>query len=148
VSELTDLQDKQEITEICYRYGLVLDSRDWSSLSTVFTSDAEAYYLDMAPCIGYQAIEDTCSSALGALDRSQHLIGNVVVSLTGDDPDTAECICYLQAQHVKTGTDGGDNFIIAGRYLDRLVRTADGWRIKERRLEGMWTDGNPAVVGA
>lgn len=145
MSELTDLQDKQEITEICYRYALVLDSRDWSSLSTVFTADAEAYYLDMAPCIGYRAIEDTCSSALGVLDRSQHLIGNVTVALDGDE---ADCQCYLQAQHVKNGTEGGDNFIIAGRYLDRFVRTEDGWRIKRRSLEGMWTDGNPAVVGA
>ncbi len=145
VSELTDLQDKQAITETCYRYGLVLDGRDWSSLSTVFTPDAEAYYLDMPPCIGYQAIEDTCRTSLSILDASQHLIGNVVASLDGDE---ADCICYLQAQHVKTDTPGGDLFIIAGRYLDRFVRTNDGWRIKRRSLEAIWSDGNPAVVGA
>jgi SnoaL-like domain len=144
VSELTDLQDKQEITEACYRYGIVLDNRDWSSLSTVFTPDAEAYYLDFPPCIGYQAIEDTCRTALGALDGSQHLIGNVTVTLHGDE---AESICYLQAQHVKAGIEGGDLFAIGGRYLDRFVRTDDGWRIKRRSLEAMWTGGNPAVVG-
>ena len=49
---------------------------------------------------------------------------------------------------MKTGTEGGDNCIIAGRYLDRFVRTTNGWRIKQRRLEAMWTDGNPAVLGA
>jgi SnoaL-like domain len=148
MSDLSDLLDKQAITEACYRYGIVLDGRDWSSLSTVFTQDAEAYYLDMPACIGYQAIEDTCRTSLSVLDASQHLIGNVVVSLDGNDPDSAECICYLQAQHVKAGTAGGDLFIIAGRYLDRFVRTADGWRIKRRSLEAIWTDGNPAVVGA
>jgi ketosteroid isomerase-like protein len=147
MSDLTDLLDKQAITETCYRYAIVLDNRDWTALATVFTPDAEAYYLDMPPCIGYQAIEDTCRTALSVLDASQHLIGNVTVTLDGDDPDSADCLCYLQAQHVKTGTEGGDNFIIAGRYLDRFVRTADGWRIKQRRLEGVWTDGNPAVVG-
>jgi ketosteroid isomerase-like protein len=145
MSDLSALQDKQEITEICYRYGLTIDRRDWKALADCFTPDADAYYLDMPPCHGYQAIEDTCRAALTPLSATQHLISNVVVRLEGD---RAACTCYLQAQHVKQGTAGGDNFIIAGRYDDQLVRTPDGWRIRERRLEVIWTDGNPAVVGA
>lgn len=142
---MSDVEDKQEITEVCYRYGVYLDSREWDRLSEVFTDDAIAEYLDMPRCDGRQAIQDTCSDALGSFTASQHLIGNVLVTLNGDE---AESVCYLQAQHVRAGTEGGDNFIIAGRYLDKLVRTADGWRINHRRLVGMWTDGNPAVVGA
>ena len=145
MSDLKALQDKQEITEICYRYGLAVDSRDWAALAACFTADANAFYLDMPPARGYQAIEDTCRVALTPLSATQHLISNVVVRLDGD---RAESTCYLQAQHVKTGTAGGDQFIIAGRYDDQLVRTADGWRILERRLAAMWTAGNPAVIGA
>jgi 3-phenylpropionate/cinnamic acid dioxygenase small subunit len=145
VSDLKALQDKQEITEICYRYGLAVDGRDWAALAALFTPDADAYYLDLPSCHGYQAIEDTCRVALTPLSATQHLISNVVVRLDGD---RAESTCYLQAQHVKAGTEGGDNFVIAGRYDDQLVRTPDGWRIRERRLKAMWTDGNPAVVGA
>jgi ketosteroid isomerase-like protein len=144
VSDLKELQDKQEITEICYRYGLALDSRDWAALAALFTPDADAYYLDMPPARGYQAIEDTCRTALTPLTATQHLISNVVVRLDGD---RAESSCYLQAQHVKAGTAGGDNFIIAGRYDDRLIRTPDGWRITHRRLALIWTVGNPAVAG-
>ena len=44
------------------------------------------------------------------------------------------------------GTEGGDNYIIAGRYDDRVVRTPDGWRIAHRVLTVDWTEGNPAVV--
>ena len=128
-SDLGALQDQQEITEICYRYGLAIDSRDWAALADLFTPDAEAYYMDMPPCHGYQAIEDTCRAALTPLSATQHLISNVVVRLAGD---RAESSCYLQAQHVKSGTAGGDNFIIAGRYDDRLVRTPDGWRTGRR----------------
>lgn len=142
---MSDVEDKLEITEVCYRYGVHLDSRQWDKLSEVFTADAVADYLDMPRCEGRQAIQDTCSAALGSFTASQHLIGNVLVTLHGDE---AESVCYLQAQHVQAGTEGGDNFIIAGRYLDKLVRTPEGWRINYRRLEGMWTDGNPAVVGA
>jgi 3-phenylpropionate/cinnamic acid dioxygenase small subunit len=142
-SDLQALQDKQEITEICYRYGLALDTRDWAALAGLFTPDADAYYMDMPPARGYQAIEDTCRTALAPMSATQHLISNVVVRLDGD---RAESTCYLQAQHVKPGTPGGDNFIIAGRYDDQLVRTPQGWRIRERRLQAMWTDGNPAVA--
>jgi 3-phenylpropionate/cinnamic acid dioxygenase small subunit len=143
-SDLRTLQDKQEITEICYRYGYAVDRRDWTALAGLFTPDADAYYLDLPPCHGYQAIEDTCRVALTPLSATQHLIANVVVQLDGD---RAQSSCYLQAQHVMAGTPGGDTFIIAGRYDDELVRTGDGWRIRERRLAGIWTDGNPAVVG-
>ena len=145
MTDLTALQDNQEITELCYRYGLILDGRDWAGLAALFTPDASAFYLDMPPCHGYRAIEDTCRSALGSLSATQHLISNVVVRLDGD---RAESSCYLQAQHVKTGTPGGDNFIIAGRYDDQLIRTPDGWRIRERRLTLSWTSGNPAVAGS
>ena len=62
------------------------------------------------------------------------------------DGDAATCRCYFQAQHVRHGTEGGDNFIIAGRYEDRLVRTAGGWRIEHRVLTVDWTEGNPSVV--
>jgi phosphohistidine swiveling domain-containing protein/ketosteroid isomerase-like protein len=142
VSELQVLADKQEITEICYRYGLALDARDWAALAGLFTPDADAYYMNMPPCHGYEAIEDTVRAALTPMSATQHLISNVVVRLDGD---RAESTCYLQAQHVKTGTEGGDNFIIAGRYDDQLVRGPDGWRIRERKLTSIWTDGNPGV---
>jgi ketosteroid isomerase-like protein len=144
VSDLTDLLDKQAITETCYRYGIALDSRDWTTLARCFTPDACAYYEGLPPSVGYQVIEDTCRAVLTPLTASQHLIGNVTVTLDGD---AADCVSYLQAQHVKAGTPGGDNFIIAGRYRDRFVRTDEGWRIRERRLDGMWTAGNPAVLG-
>ena len=63
------------------------------------------------------------------------------------DGDTATCRCYLHAQHTLHGTPGGDNFIIAGRYVDDLVRTADGWRITHRVLHFDWNEGNPKVTG-
>ena len=62
------------------------------------------------------------------------------------DGDTARHRCQMQAQHVRHGADGGPNYIVAGRYEDELVRTADGWRIAHRDLVIVWTDGNIRVV--
>ncbi len=144
MADLEELAAKQEITEVCFRYGIALDNRDWKTLSTCFTEDAQAFYLSMPACHSYAEIEERVRTALEPLDATQHLIANVTAEVNGDE---ATCICYLQAQHVKTGTSGGDNFTIAGKYLDKFVRTDGGWRIKDRRLEAMWTDGNAAVVG-
>ena len=141
--DLSTLLDKQEITEICYRYALSIDGRDWAGLAQCFTPDAVAHYQGLPDCMSYQAIEDTCRGALTPLTASQHLITNVVVTLEGD---AATTVCYFQAQHVKDGTPGGDQFIIAGRYRDDFVRTEGGWRIKERNLDIMWSSGNPSVV--
>jgi SnoaL-like domain len=112
-------------------------------LATCFTADATAHYRSDPPSEGYPAIEARVRSALAPLSASQHLVGNSVVTLAGD---TAESVCYLQAQHVRPGTAGGDTFIVAGRYLDHFVRTRAGWRIAVRRLEIVWTGGNPAVL--
>lgn len=143
MTDWTTVQDKQDIAEVCYRYGVAVDNRDWALLSSCFLPDANAFYEGLPACHGYQAIEDTCNRALSPLSGSQHLIGNVLVQLDGD---TATAQCYVQAQHVKLGTEGGDLFVFAGRYRDTLVRTPAGWKITERFLDAMWTDGNPAVL--
>jgi 3-phenylpropionate/cinnamic acid dioxygenase small subunit len=140
-----ELLDERDITRLCYRYAAALDDRDWELLRSCFVPDAVAEYEGMERCEGYESIRDLCRTALTPLTRSHHLIGNVYPVVDGDR-GTAQC--YLQAQHVKAGTPGGDTFVIAGRYSDELVRTPEGWRIARRRLEIWWTGGNPAVVGS
>ena len=139
------LLDERDITRLCYRYGSTLDDRDWAGLRTCFTDDAVTEYEGLGEFAGYEAIEKVCQAALVPLDRSHHMIGNVVVQVDGD---TATAQCYLHAQHVKAGTPGGDLYVIAGRYTDTLARTPAGWRFTRRRLETWWTDGNPAVLEA
>lgn len=140
---LQDLLDTQAIVDLTIAYGWLLDHGPRQDLDRVFTPDAVAIYggdrFD-----GLPAIIDKVESALGKLTISQHIISNQQVEIDGD---TATCRCYLHAQHTLRGTPGGDNFIIAGRYLDDLIRTDDGWRITHRVLEMDWTEGNPKVTG-
>jgi ketosteroid isomerase-like protein len=138
------LRDAAEITAVQVRYALALDARDWASLRTCFLPDGVAVYADLGTFEGYDAIEALCRSALEPLTRTQHLLGNHASTVDGD---RATAQCYFQAQHVKAGTAGGENFVIAGRYEDVLQRTPDGWRISHRTLETWWTEGNAAVVG-
>lgn len=143
---MTDIQtllDEREIHEVATRYCRALDTKDWDLLDDVFVTDATAVLGTSAALVGIDAIRDRISAALGHLDDSQHLVGNHEIHVDGD---TATHRCYLQAQHVRTSAVGGPNYLVAGRYEDRLVRTDAGWRIVHRTLTVMWTDGNVAVA--
>ena len=135
------MTDVEEIVATAVRYAFALDSKDWDALSAVFTADATAAL--GSELSGLDAIADRCKQALGRLDSSQHLVGTHQVSVAGD---RATHRCYLHAQHVRRGAEGGPHYIVAGRYEDALLRTANGWRITRRELHVMWTEGNSAVI--
>ena len=105
---------------VALRYCRALDTKDWRLLDDVFVADATADLAGPSPLVGIEAIRARIRTALEHLDVSQHLVGNHEVSVDGD---TATHRCYLQAQHVRRAAAGGPNYIVAGRYEDRLART-------------------------
>jgi len=141
--DLQTLSDEREIERLCLVYAQALDNKQWERMRDVFTTDAVARYQGVGECNGVDEIIKLCSAGMDYLDRSQHLLSNFVIDVEGDSATSA---CYLQAQHVREGTAGGENFIMAGRYRDQLVRQPEGWRITQRELDIWWTEGNQAVV--
>jgi 3-phenylpropionate/cinnamic acid dioxygenase small subunit len=140
---IRDLLDERDIGAVCTRYATALDDRDWDRLRSCFVPDAVGIYHPDRSLHGYPAIEEVLRIAVTPLTRTQHLVTGVEVDLAGDE---ASSRCSLHAQHVRAGVPGGEHFVIAGRYSDRFVRTTEGWRIHERRLDRWWTSGNPAVT--
>ncbi len=133
-------EDRAEIIALTTAYTWAIDGRDLERLRDVFTPDATG---DLrGECNGVDEIIARVSGTQ-RFDVTQHLIGNHQVVVTGD---TATCRCHVQAQHTKRGFPGGENFVIGGTYHDQLVRTPAGWRIAHRRLEALWSDGNPEVL--
>jgi 3-phenylpropionate/cinnamic acid dioxygenase small subunit len=139
---LQQLSDRREIEDLLIRYAMSLDARDWAALDTVFLPDAVAKLGDY-DCANREEIVATCRQALSGLTRSQHLLANFTATVDGD---TATSRCYLHAQHNKLDAFGDPNFIVAGTYEDRLVRTPDGWRIAQRHLKVGWVDGNAGLM--
>ena len=136
------VEDRTAIIDLTHAYCWALDTRAWDELRQVFLPDAHAV-LGGSDLQGIEAIIARVTEALSPLDDSQHMVSTHQITVDGD---RATCRCYLQAQHIRHDADGGPNFIIAGRYEDELVRTADGWRIAHRQLVPMWSEGNRAVV--
>ena len=137
------LLDERAVTAVALRYCRALDSKHWAGLAEVFLPDATADLASPTQLVGLDAITARIRGALDHLDASQHLVGNHEVVIDGD---TATHFCYLQAQHVMRRAEGGRNYLVGGNYADRLVRTAQGWRIAHRTLTIVWTDGNIAVA--
>mgnify|MGYP002621366379 CR=1 FL=1 len=142
--EALSVQDRLDIADVLARYCIALDSRDWGLLDQVFTPDATAHYGRAGRPSGLPAIVAVVRSSLERLDASQHFIGTSLVEPDGEGE--ARGRTYLIAQHVRDGLPGGSQFVVAGTYVDRFVRTPRGWRIRERRLVETWTRGNPAVL--
>jgi ketosteroid isomerase-like protein len=143
MNDVQTLLDEREIHAVALRYCRALDTKDWALLDEVFVPDATAQLGAPAMLEGIEAIRGRVRSALEHLDDSQHLVGNHEIATDGD---SATHRCYLQAQHIRAAAEGGPNWMVAGRYEDRLVRTDAGWRIAHRTLTVMWTDGNVAVA--
>jgi ketosteroid isomerase-like protein len=141
--ELQRLADRAAIHDVLVRLALAQDAHDWTTLTDCFMPDA-VYVHPGGEIVGVEPIVDRTRTALTPLDASQHLLGTILVTITGSD---ASAITYFHAQHIRRGVEGGDLFVIAGTYKDRLAHGDDGrWRVAHRTQEYTWRDGNPAVT--
>ena len=143
MTTLERLADRTAVTDVVLRYATALDTRDWDLLRTCFTDDVVTHYGPGPAQEGYEAFERTSRAWLPPQVRSQHLIANVVVEVTDEGASSS---AYVRADHVHEDLPG-EHLEFLGRYLDELVRTSEGWRIRHRRFEIWWTQGAGEVLG-
>ena len=143
-ADMQAIADRLAIGDVLTRYATALDTRDWDVFATCFTPDVVAHYDPVEPRHGYEAFLELARGSLEGVAVTQHIVTNHVIDIAGD---TATARSYAHAMHVRPGTEGGDQFVIAGTYEDELVRTAAGWVIRRRRFAAAWSSGNPRVVG-
>ena len=139
-----DAEARLALVDVTVRYCWAIDERDWATLGSVFTKDAEVDYGFRPTLSGREAVQAYVEKVVAPLDRTQHLVTNHQFERVDGELRSR---CYFQAQHVRRGLEGGENYIIAGIYRDAWSETEAGWQVHARTLEVLWTDGNPAVVG-
>jgi 3-phenylpropionate/cinnamic acid dioxygenase small subunit len=140
---LEELFDRLEIDELLTRYATAIDSKNFDLLDTVFTPDAHIDYTTAGGVAGdFPTVKAWLADVLPYFAQYQHVVGNRDVTLDGD---TASSISKFFNPMVM---ENGDTFFCGGEYRDQLVRTADGWRIKDRFEQAVWTYGAvPPVPG-
>jgi hypothetical protein len=133
------LLDRQEILDLMYRYGMAVDRRDEALYRSVFTPDARIDYTDSGGIAdGLDAVVAWLLDVLAPFAGLQHNMTNHFVDLDGD---AARACTYFVAHHTVPEGTKETVLTVGGFYQDRLVRTADGWRIAERVELGVWMDG-------
>ena len=133
--------DHADITQCLQRYGQALDDRAWDVFDTVFTPDARIRY-EIDGRAWSVRVEDLKSSSRELFERfwwTQHIFSVPVLELAGD---SARAICRLIATHVQVSLEGRrSTWVVYGIYRDVLTRTAAGWRIRDRHLHGVYSEG-------
>lgn len=140
-----ELSDRFEIQDLCYRYAELIDSKDFDALrAEIFTADAHIDYSVFGGSVG--GLEDTIDFLKQALTKElfpvhQHLNANLQVRLQGDEA-SGRIMCF-NPQQISLGEEKSQVFMLGLWYLDKYVRTPQGWRIGERIEEKSWVFNTP-----
>ena len=119
---------ERAIERLLVRYATAVDDRDWELLRSCFTEDLRADYGDIGSWSSAAELTTFMDAAHLGFGTSHHMLSNLVVEVDGD---VASARCHVHA--VLTLLDDPLVwFDTIGSYADRVVLTADGWRIAER----------------
>ena len=139
---LREISDRLEIEDLLVRYSDAVDRQDWETFAQVFTADAVIDYTEMGgPSGGVTEIVRFLEATLPGFACTQHLVANTVLSVDGDTA-TARTICH-NPMVVDRGEGQAHVFFCGLWYRDSLVRTARGWRIRERYEERSYVHNFP-----
>jgi hypothetical protein len=140
------LLDRAAIHDVLARYYQGLDQGKPEQVRSCFTEDVRASYEGRPAVRGLDAMMDSLTvfrnQQSGEWKVTTHFMGNVNFNmLEGDVAETeTNAIAFL----VLPGAPKEQVAMRSLRYLDRLRRTKDGWRISERLHTLDWSCHVPA----
>ena len=145
MSEIQELFDRQEITDVMHSYCRFVDLNLPEKQVECFTIDAAADYYGGTELVGRGAILEMLQEALTRFTATCHTLSNIEISF--DSPNTANSISYVQAWHRKpSGPE--DDYEVRGQYHDRWLKTEERWRISYRKFLTMAaTPPRPDALG-
>lgn len=136
---LQALCDERDVQRALVRFARAMDDRNWAAMAEILAEDAQGDF-GTGRVEGSTAIIELIREFLGKCGATQHLLGNVVVDVTGD---TAVSRAYVRDVHLNSAADPSTRFYTIGDYHDTWRRRPDGsWCLTER------VKVNRAYVGA
>lgn len=125
------LEERSDIEIVLAKYALALDNNDWDAYRQIFTEDAVMEFANSSggtngPAMaGLRTITEFMSKqdSLKAGKSDHHTVNSVIWRDAGG-------AVRAWSNYLVTRADGT---LTHGEYLDLLVPTKEGWRIKHRR---------------
>jgi hypothetical protein len=128
------LLDRAAIQDLLARYFHGLDRGSREQVRSCFTEDVMAHYDQRTPTKGIEALIDSLQNFNrlrdGTMKVTTHFMGNLNISVL--DGDVAETETNAVAFLVEPGKEGDGVAMRSLRYLDRMRRQENGWRISDR----------------
>lgn len=145
-SEMQYLTDRAAIQDLLARYFQGLDRCNPEQVRSCFTDDVEAHYDLRPPIRGIEALMGSFRTFKriqeGKMKVSTHFMGNFnLILLEGDTAETEiNAIAFL----IESGEAADHVSMRSLRYIDRLRRQENGWRISDRVHTLDWSCQVPA----
>ncbi len=128
------IESKEAIRDCLFRYCRGIDRADAATLRSAYWPDG----IDDHVLFNGNAYEfiDWCVPLLAQLEHSQHMLGNMLIELDGDE---ARAETYYHAYERRRRPSGDPyEMYVGGRYLDRFARRDGEWRILHRTVMWDW----------
>jgi hypothetical protein len=135
-----EISDRLEIQELMVRYARAIDTQDYDLLDTCFVPDAHVDYTASGGTKGpYPEVRAWLEKALAPFATMMHMVGNTTLELDGDKANSRTYVINPMGFPNPDGTL--HMFTVGAHYVDKLVRTGEGWRLAERIEEAVYMDG-------
>lgn len=139
------LQAREEIRDRLNLYCKGIDRRDWALVRSCFADDHVHRHG------GFEGSADAfvsfASAVLGTIPATHHSITNVHIDMSGDGSRATTEANFVAYHRIEAGhfegtpvpTDGkATDWIVAGRYCDRLEKRDGKWLIVNREAVHDW----------
>ena len=143
--ELATVMDRLAVDEVVTDYAAAVDDGDWKAYRGLFTPDGRADYRSAGGIEGGAGqVAVWLAESMLLFPMRQHLIVNRRVRfgmLEQDIGDTARVRAdYVNPMRFAADGEGvaAPDFVCGGRYAFGLLRTYDGWRLREVVVEEQW----------
>ena len=131
----SELADREAIRDCFTRYGRGIDRCDKELLASVYWPDGHVEFETFHDGPVPEYVTKANMAMSNAMEQTHHMLGNMLIDIEGD---TANCESYVVAFHRLPGEQGAHDLLLGGRYLDKLVKRDDEWRILNRTFIADW----------
>ncbi len=141
---LQEISDRMEIQDLLVAYSYAIDTRDWDALDDIFTPDAHIDYTAFGGSAGNLGETKAFLAEAMPMFRSfQHMVATSKIEIDGDTAHV-KTICH-NPMVMNLGEEKVQVFYCGLWYVDEMVRTPEGWRIKTRAEEKSYVHNMPGV---
>ena len=127
----TEVADREAIRDCLAFYCRACDRGDVELMRQVYWPDAIDDHGMMPPMTAAEFIDRMAGEGMPGIEGTQHMLGgNILIDVVGA---TAYVESYVHAFHRCRREDGeGFDILTGARYLDRMEKRDDEWRIVHR----------------